>query len=385
MRIALFGSTGSIGTSALSVLQQQFKIQALSSHSQLTELCNQAEIYKPNRLILANREDANQVKQKTECSEVLYGQEGLKIAATNEDTDCLINAIAGPSGLLPTFWALQSGKKVLLANKESLVSGGALLMETARQNSTSIVPIDSEHNAILRCLPQDYVIGEDVSNYGVQTIWLTASGGPFLDYSADQLKQVQPAEACSHPIWSMGAKISVDSATLMNKGLELIEAHFLFGIDSNNIKVVIHPQSMIHCMVEYCDGSFIAQLSRPDMKLAIHQALHYPHYKPYDIERISPLNMQDLSFQSPDEEKFPCLRLAREAAKQKGAPLIVLNAADNVAVESFLAGQISFQDIAIIVQKTMQQFADYDAPKTIEDIIHLDKQSTNYATQLTGL
>lgn len=384
MRIAVLGATGSIGTSALEVLQRQseFRIQALSAYSRLTELCNQAKTHKPNRLITANKEDSAWVKQKTQCPQVLYGEEGLKTAVTSEDTDWVINAITGPSGLLPTFWALERGKRVLLANKESLVSGGPFLMETARDNSTVILPIDSEHNAILRCLPPDYVIGEDVSNYGVRTIWLTASGGPFLDYSADRLEQVQPAQACKHPNWSMGAKISVDSATLMNKGLELIEAHFLFGISSNNIKVVIHPQSIIHCLVEYCDGSFVAQLSQPDMKLAIHQALHYPDYKHFDTKRITPLSMKNLSFQAPDEKKFPCLRLAREALKQKGAALVALNAADNIAVQSFLAGRISFKDISIIVAKTLQHFTPYDSPKTIDEIIKLDKQSSLYAAGL---
>ena len=387
MRISILGSTGSIGTSALEVLRQQpqFKVQSLSALSRLDKLCEQAKTYKPYRLIVANEEDALSVKKKLgqECPpEILYGEEGLELAATHKDTDWLLNALAGTSGLLPTFYALEKGKRVLLANKESLVSAGALLMKTARKNHTLILPIDSEHNAILRCLPSDYVIGEDVSNYGVQAIWLTASGGPLLDYPKEQLGDVDPDQACKHPNWSMGEKISVDSATLMNKGLELIEAHILFGIDSERIKIVIHPQSIIHCLVEYCDGSFNAQLSQPDMKLAIHQALHYPQYKNYSGKRTTPLDMKDLTFESPDEGRFPCLSIAKKAAKEKGAAFVVMNSADNIAVDGFLSRAISFTDISIIINETMQHFAHHLPPKNIEEVVLLDRKSANHAKEV---
>ena len=387
MRIAVLGSTGSIGTSALEVLRWQpgFTVQALSGLSRLDRLCDQARACKPHRLIVANEEDARSAKRKlgSDCPpEILHGKEGLKRAATHADTDWVLNALAGPSGLLPTFHALEKGKRVLLANKESLVSAGELLMRTARRNRTLILPIDSEHNAILRCLPADYALGEDVSDYGVQSIWLTASGGPLLNHPKERLDQVDPDQACDHPNWSMGRKISVDSATLMNKGLELIEAHILFRINSEKIKIVIHPQSIIHCLVEYCDGSFNAQLSQPDMKLAIHQALHYPKYKNYSGKKITPLDMKKLTFESADQGRFPCLSIAKQAVKEKGAALVVMNAADNTAVHGFLSRSISFTHIPKIISETMRHFAEHPSPENIEEILRLERKGASHAQEL---
>lgn len=386
MRLGILGSTGSIGTNVLEVIRNQprFKVQSLSAHSQINKLCEQARTHKPMRLVVGTAADAEQISNRlgTECpAEVLYGREGLKQVAEDDDTDWIVNALAGTNGLMPTFHALEKGKRVLLANKESLVSAGPLLMQIARRNRTLILPIDSEHNAILRCLPKDYEIGEDVSAYGVRALWLTASGGPFLTESVGKLAHASPKEACAHPTWAMGAKISVDSATLMNKGLELIEAQILFGIKSDRINIIIHPQSIIHCLVEYCDGSFVAQLSRPDMKLAIHQALHYPHYEDFSFNRLTPLDMKTLSFASPDVKKFPCLGLAQQAARTQGALPIVLNAANNIAVQAFLSHQLSFPAIASLVAAAMKYFAPRAAPRTIDEILNLEQESAAYAQQ----
>ena len=388
MRLGILGSTGSIGRSVLEVIrtQPQFKVHTLSAHSQLDKLCEQVHIHKPSRLVVGSEKDAHYVREKLAPNslEILYGEEGLIRTAQDDEIDWLVNALAGTNGLLPTFHALEKGKRVLLANKESLVSAGRLLMDLARKNDTLILPIDSEHNAVLRCLPQDYVIGDAVEDYGVRSLWLTASGGPFLDKTMKELIQVSPAQARQHPNWNMGAKISVDSATLMNKGLELIEAQILFNIASEKIKIVIHPQSIVHCLVEYEDGSFIAQLSRPDMKLAVHQALHYPCYEDFPFTRMTPYDMSSLTFARPNEEKFPCLRLARRAAEEEKFLPIVMNAANNQAVEAFLSNQLAFTSIAAIVGDTMEYFAKKDngpLPQKIQDIQRLEELSAAYVQE----
>ena len=399
MRISILGSTGSIGSNTLEVIRQQnnlqnnsqnnfpnnFKVISLAAASQITKLCQQALEFNPSIIVVADEEGYNQAAQilgKKSAIKILVGAEGLTAAATADETDCVVNALSGSSGLSSSVAALTSGKKLLLANKESLVAGGSILMEIARKFGSSILPLDSEHNGILRCLPSEYKIGDDICKYGVKQIWLTASGGPFLRASQQKIDNASIKDACNHPTWSMGSKISIDSATMMNKGLEIIEAHHLFSIPVDKIKVVVHPQSIVHCLVEFSDGSFNAQLSSPDMKITIHQALNHPHFTHLQQQALNPATMGQLDFEEPDTKRFPCLNLARQAAQTGKALPAALCSADNEAVEAFLQQRVSFGEIPQMIAKAMNKFAAEDSPQTMDDVSAISRRSAEYTQQL---
>jgi 1-deoxy-D-xylulose-5-phosphate reductoisomerase len=299
----------------------------------------------------------------TNCR-VAAGEEAL-IEASSGDADLVIAAIVGCAGLRPVMAAVESGKMIALANKEALVTAGELMTDSAAANGATLLPVDSEHNAIFQCLAGNRA--EDVAK-----ITLTASGGPFRTASAELISAATPAQAIAHPNWSMGAKISVDSATLMNKGLELIEAHYLFGLPSSRLEVIIHPQSVVHSMVEFVDGSVLAQLGSPDMRIPIAYALAWPARMETPAQRLDLTSVGRLDFEIPDLERFPALRLARESLEAGGPAPIVLNAANEVAVANFLAGHIRFPDIATLVQEALSK-ANYDAPSSIDDVLEIDR------------
>jgi 1-deoxy-D-xylulose-5-phosphate reductoisomerase len=344
-RVTILGATGSIGQSTLAVLElhpERYQVFALTAFSRINELAALCRRYQPRYAVVADDADIPLLQAQlteTTATEILAGTDALAFVASHHDCDTVMAAIVGAAGLLPTLAAVQAGKRVLLANKEALVMAGGLFMQAVTEHGATLLPIDSEHNAIFQCLPCNYAQG--LAQVGVERILLTASGGPFREFSSEQLAAVTPAQACKHPNWSMGRKISVDSATLMNKGLEMIEACWLFAAKPEQINIVIHPQSIIHSLVQYIDGSTLAQLGNPDMRTPIANALAWP-------ERIcagvSPLDLiqHHLDFYPPDEQRFPCLRLAREAMAKGGTAPAILNAANEVAVAAFLAEKLPF-------------------------------------------
>jgi 1-deoxy-D-xylulose-5-phosphate reductoisomerase len=352
-QVTLLGATGSIGDSALDVIARhpsQFAVAALAAHRQWRKLAVLCHRFRPQLAALLDAEAARELGRELAGSglptRVLSGTRGLCEVAALPEADIVVAAIVGAAGLAPTLAAACAGKRILLANKEALVIGGAAFMAAARQGGATLLPIDSEHNAIFQCLPRGY--GGDPAAAGVRRILLTASGGPFRDRAPAELVRVTPDEACAHPNWVMGRKISVDSATMMNKGLEVIEAHWLFGVPASRIEVVVHPQSVIHSMVEYDDGSVLAQLGAPDMRTPIAQALAYPDRVDAGVVSLDLVRAGALTFQAPDEARFPCLRLAYGALAAGGTAPAVLNAANEVAVAAFLAGEIRFTAIASI-------------------------------------
>ncbi|MFG0720468.1 1-deoxy-D-xylulose-5-phosphate reductoisomerase [Pseudomonas sp. GLN_6] len=357
-QITVLGATGSIGLSTLDVIArhpERYQVFALSGFSRLAELEALCMIYRPRFAVVPQ---ALQACQLQEClraaglvTQVLHGPEGLCEVAAHPDVDAVMAAIVGAAGLPPTLAAVEAGKKVLLANKEALVMSGALFMQAVRKNGAVLLPIDSEHNAIFQCLPGDYARG--LQQVGVRRILLTASGGPFREMPLDQLHAVTPEQACAHPNWSMGRKISVDSASMMNKGLELIEACWLFDAAAAQVEVVVHPQSVIHSLVDYVDGSVLAQLGNPDMRTPISHALAWPERIDSGVAPLDLFAIARLDFQAPDEQRFPCLRLAREAAQAGGTAPAMLNAANEVAVAAFLAGRIRFPEIARIIEDVL--------------------------------
>ncbi|MGH8686835.1 MAG: 1-deoxy-D-xylulose-5-phosphate reductoisomerase [Burkholderiales bacterium] len=371
--LAVLGATGSVGASTLDVVsrhRQRYRVRVLTAHDsaeRLLELCRE---HRPETAVLSGRaEDATLRRRFKEAGcELRFGAQALEAASTATGVDTVMAAIVGAAGLPPTLAAARAGKRLLLANKEALVMAGPLFMRAVREAGAVLLPIDSEHNAVFQCLPP---AGEGVSLRGVRRIQLTASGGPFRATPVERLAAVTPEEACAHPNWVMGRKISVDSATMMNKGLEVIEAHWLFGLAPERIEVVIHPQSIVHSLVEYVDGSVIAQLSHPDMRVPIAHALAYP-------ERIesgaSPLDLHAvgrLTFERPDETKFPCLGLAYGALRAGGAAPAVLNAANEVAVEAFLAGGLPFTAIAPVIEEALAH-APAGAADTLERVAAAD-------------
>ncbi|HEX19220.1 MAG TPA: 1-deoxy-D-xylulose-5-phosphate reductoisomerase [Acidiferrobacteraceae bacterium] len=357
--LTILGSTGSIGVNTLDVVSrhpQRFRIIALTAHTQVDRLFDQCKEFKPMMAVMKDEEAADQLKKRLQSEgmqiEVKFGLDGLMAASTHKGTQAVMAAIVGAAGLLPTLEAVKNGKRVLLANKEPLVMSGAIFLEEAKKSGAQLLPIDSEHNAIYQCLPDNYIAGQAYE--GLEQILLTCSGGPFLNAKPGTLVDVTPEQACAHPKWSMGRKISVDSATLMNKGLEVIEASWLFGVPPSRIQVVIHPQSVIHSMVKYIDGSVLAQMGNPDMRIPIAHALAWPGRigsgaKPLDLFEIARLD-----FQKPDMKKFPCLQLAYNAAEQGGTAPAVLNAANEIAVEAFLERRVGFLDIPRIIKHTLQ-------------------------------
>lgn len=375
-RLVILGATGSIGVSTLDVVArhpQRFEILALSAHNQLDRLFEQCRVFRP-RIAVVGEEGAaatlrHRLAQAGIATEVRAGVQALEAVAELPEADCVMAAIVGAAGLRPTLAAVRAGKRVLLANKEALVMAGAVFMQQVRQHGAVLLPIDSEHNAIYQSLPRDYSC--DFESSGVRRILLTASGGPFRQTPLADLPRVTPEQACAHPKWVMGRKISVDSATMMNKGLEVIEAHWLFGLPRQRIDVVIHPQSVIHSMVEYADGSVIAQLGNPDMRTPIAHALAYPEridagVAPLDLPRLGALD-----FSEPDFARFPCLRLAYQALEQGGNAPAVLNAANEVAVAAFLAGRLGFARIAVVVEEALARVPPTAVP-ALDDVLAAD-------------
>ncbi len=359
-RITVLGATGSIGLSTLDVIARhpdRYQVFALSGYSRIDELLALCVRHRPTFAVVPNAEAAARLRESLVAAgcatEVLEGEVGLCQVASASEVDAVMAAIVGAAGLRPTLAAVEAGKKVLLANKEALVMSGALFMEAVRRSGAVLLPIDSEHNAIFQCMPGDYARG--LSAVGVRRILLTASGGPFRETPVEALLDVTPEQACAHPNWSMGRKISVDSASMMNKGLELIEACWLFDAAPAKVEVVVHPQSVIHSLVDYVDGSVLAQLGNPDMRTPIANALAWPERIDSGVAPLDLFAIARLDFQAPDEQRFPCLRLARQAAEAGNSAPAVLNAANEVAVEAFLQRRIRFPEIAGMIEQVLDQ------------------------------
>ena len=362
--LTILGSTGSIGESTLDVVSrhpEKFHIFALAGHKQVEKLAAQCQTFRPEYAVVADAEHAARLeallKRDGTATQVLHGAQALVDVASADEVSGVMCAIVGAAGLPSALAAAQKGKTIYLANKETLVVSGALFMETARANGAAVLPIDSEHNAVFQVLPRDYT--GRLNEHGIRSIILTASGGPFLTADLDTFDSITPAQAVKHPNWSMGRKISVDSATMMNKGLELIEAHWLFNCPPDKLEVVIHPQSVIHSMVRYRDGSVLAQLGNPDMRTPIAYCLGLPERIDSGVGDLDFDALSALTFQKPDFDRFPCLKLAYEAMNAGGAAPCVLNAANEAAVAAFLDGQIKFTDIAKTVAHCLaQDFSD---------------------------
>ena len=362
--LTILGSTGSIGESTLDVVSrhpEKFRVFALAGHKQVEKLAAQCQTFRPDYAVVADTEHAARLdallKRDGAATQVLHGAQALVDVASADEVSGVMCAIVGAAGLPSALAAAQKGKTIYLANKETLVVSGALFMETARANGAAVLPIDSEHNAIFQVLPRDYT--GRLNEHGIRSIILTASGGPFLTADLGTFDSITPAQAVKHPNWSMGRKISVDSATMMNKGLELIEAHWLFNCPPDKLEVVIHPQSVIHSMVRYRDGSVLAQLGNPDMRTPIAYCLGLPERIDSGVGDLDFDALSALTFQKPDFDRFPCLKLAYEAMNAGGAAPCVLNAANEASVAAFLDGQIKFTDIAKTVAHCLaQDFSD---------------------------
>ena len=376
-RITILGATGSIGASTLDVLARhpaRYRVYALSAHGRVEELADACRRVKPARAVVGTAEAAGRLSQLLAGQDIQvdHGEQALCEIASSPDTDTVMAAIVGAAGLAPTLAAARAGKKVLLANKEALVMSGQLFMDAVREHGATLLPIDSEHNAIFQSLPATYA--RDPQAAGVAKILLTASGGPFLQRAVETLEAVTPDEACKHPNWVMGRKISVDSATMMNKGLEVIEAHWLFGAPADLIEVVIHPQSVIHSMVSYTDGSVLAQLGNPDMRTPIAHALAFPERIASGVPQLDLTAMAALQFHQPDFERFPCLKLAFDALRAGGTAPALLNAANEVAVQSFLAREIGFRHIDRVIAEVMDAVPHGPAP-SIEAVLAQDARA----------
>ena len=350
-RLTVLGATGSIGVSTPDVVArhpERFEVFALTAHTRVAELAAQCRVHRPRFAVVADVAAAANLREELRAaglaSEVLAGEAALAEVAAHAEVDSVMAAIVGAAGLKPTLAAVRAGKRVLLANKEALVMAGPLFMAEVKRAGATLLPIDSEHNAIFQSLPADYAGSLDAR--GVRRILLTASGGPFRNTPLEQLARVTPEQACAHPNWVMGRKISVDSASMMNKGLEVIEAHWLFNAPAERIQVVIHPQSVIHSLVEYVDGSVLAQLGNPDMRTPIAHALAYPERIEAGVAALDLFQVGQLNFEPPDEQRFPCLKLAYQALRAEGSTPTLLNAANEVAVAAFLAGRLPFLRIA---------------------------------------
>ena len=357
-QITVLGATGSIGLSTLDVIArhpERFQVFALSGFSRLSELLALCIRHVPRFAVVPQPEAARRLQDDLRAAglatRVLVGEEGLCQVAADPEVDAVMAAIVGAAGLRPTLAAVEAGKKILLANKEALVMSGALFMQAVHKSGSVLLPIDSEHNAIFQCMPTDFSRG--LGNVGVRRILLTASGGPFRQTALAELAHVTPDQACAHPNWSMGRKISVDSASMMNKGLELIEACWLFDAKPSQVEVVIHPQSVIHSLVDYVDGSVLAQLGNPDMRTPIANALAWPERIDSGVAPLDLFAIARLDFQAPDEERFPCLRLARQAAEAGNSAPAMLNAANEVAVAAFLDGRVRYLEIASIIEEVL--------------------------------
>ena len=382
--IAILGSTGSIGVNTLDVIRahpNRFKVAALTAGKQIDRLAQQCAEFKPAIAVVSDADGASRLEklllEKKINTQVLYGPQALVSAVTDSGCDTVMAAIVGAAGLVPTLAAAKAGKRVLLANKEALVMSGNLFMQAMKEGGGELLPIDSEHNAVFQCLPPQFSKTPNPS-LGVEELWLTASGGPFRNTPLEQLGGITPDQACAHPNWVMGRKISVDSATMMNKGLEVIEAFWLFGLPLEKIKVLIHPQSVVHSMVRYRDGSVIAQLGQPDMRTPIAYGLAWPERIEAGVAPLSLTQLAALSFNEPDLIRFPCLPLAFAAAKAGGTAPTVLNAANEIAVAAFLDGGISYLHIPVVVEKALNAMPVVNAD-SIECILEIDTQTRKVA------
>lgn len=376
-RVCIFGSTGSIGCNALEVIEnlkrngKNIEVIYLSTNSNIEILASQIRKYSPKGVVILNLKSFTEFKSKYyfENLEIFCGREGLIEASKRDDYDFLLNALVGFSGLEPTIEAIKSGKDIAIANKETMVVAGKLVTDLAKKNNTKLIPIDSEHSAILQC-----IAGED-KDY-ISKIILTASGGPFLNKSIDEIRKATVEDALAHPNWKMGNKITIDSATMMNKGLEVIEAKWLFEIDIDKIEVIIHPQSIIHSFVEFIDGSVKAQMGIPDMKIPIQYSLTYPERVASDYPRLNFKEFKNLTFLKPDIEKFKCIDIAFDVLRKGGTYAAVMNAANEMAVDLFLKGKISFDKIPEIIVKQLQAHNNVNE-YTLENIIEADALTRN--------
>lgn len=376
--ISLIGSTGSIGDSTLKIARHlgahQIRVAALAAHSNIDLLEQQAYEFQPDLIAVYDKEKAGELQKRLPHISVVGGMEGVELVAAHAASDVVISAMAGTLGVIPTLAAIQAGKTIGLANKEALVSGGALVMNLAKAKGVAIIPIDSEHSALFQCLK-----GENKAD--VHRLILTASGGAFRDFTSEQLDAVTPQCALKHPTWNMGAKVTIDCSTLMNKGLEAIEAHWLFDIPMEQIEVVIHPQSIIHSMVEYIDNSMLAQMCLPNMMVPIQYAITYPERQVGCLPYYDFAKYGHLDFFAPDGERFRCLNLAFRAAKEGGSLAGYMNAANEILVKRFLAGQISWKEIASKLESLMDKHHNV-AIETIDDVLQIDKLGREEASRI---
>lgn len=384
--LVILGSTGSVGCNTLDVVSgnPDFRVYALSAHRNVQLLAEQCARHNPRYAILsdpAGREELTARLAQADCTtELLVGSDKLEQVVAETDVHSVMAAIVGAAGLASSLAAINAGKRLLLANKEALVMSGQLFMEAARVSGAQIIPIDSEHNAVYQCLPHSSG-GSRAIDQSVSKICLTASGGPFLNYSPQQLTSVTPEQACKHPRWDMGRKISVDSATMMNKGLELIEACFLFALPPQRVEVLIHPQSIVHSLVYYADGSVLAQLANPDMRIPIAYGLAYPERIESGAKTLDLAEISNLDFLLPDSLRFPCLDLGRAAAEQGGTAPVILNAANEEAVTAFLDGNLPFVDIPLIIEQALSKIP-CEAPSSLAIIQEVDERTRRLAKEL---
>ncbi len=384
-KLTLLGSTGSIGLNTLDVVRmfpEQFSIEALSCRSSIEQLIEQIREFHPKTVCVDKDEMAGELKQIFPNKEFVFGMQGLEKISTNTEADLVVSGIVGAAGLKPTFSALKAGKTVVLANKEPLVMAGELFMQTAIKAGAKLLPADSEHNAIFQALNNEPI--ESISR-----LFLTASGGPLRDKPLNEFENITPAQALDHPNWEMGSKITIDSATMMNKGLEVIEAHWLFDTPLQNIQVMMHRESVIHSIVEFVDGSFLAQMGLPDMRVPLAYCLGWPKRLPMKIQRMDPISLKSLNFEGIDPKRFPCLAISIKAAKQGGGAPAVLNGANETLVDSFLEEEINFLDISKNLHSVMQQFYKTisltEVPSflkhisTIEDAVKADQWGREHA------
>lgn len=384
--VTVLGATGSIGMSTLDVLKRhagRYRVVGLSANTEVERLAEQCRLHHPDYAVMADARAAERLRERLrkidDNIEVLAGAAGLETIAAHPDAACVMAAIVGAAGLVPALAAVRAGKRILLANKEALVMSGRIFMDEVRLHKAELLPVDSEHNAILQCLPT--LRGKALDELGVKRILLTASGGPFRTTPLDELRRVTPAQACAHPNWEMGRKISVDSATMMNKGLEVIEACWLFAVPAERIQVVIHPQSVIHSMVEYVDGSILAQMGSPDMRTPIACALAWPERIATGVQRLDLFDVARLDFAVPDMGRFPCLRLAYEALAQGGTATTVLNAANEVAVEAFLEERLPFTAIPEVVEAALSELPSR-AASSLSVILEEDARARQWTREL---
>ena len=378
-RIAILGSTGSIGTQALDVISRHpdlFQVEMLSAGSNASLLIDQAWKFNPNAVVICNKDKYAEVKAALDPLDikVFAGVESAGELAGGSNVDIVLASMVGFSGLAPTISAIKKGKVIALANKETLVAAGSIVTRLAKESGSPILPVDSEHSAIFQCLQ-----GERAQ---VEKLLLTASGGPFFNLPAEKFNDITVEQALNHPNWKMGSKVTIDSASMMNKGLEIMEAAWLFNIPADKIEVVVHPQSIIHSMVQFSDGSVKAQIGHPDMRVPIQYALSYPYRIDLDTKRLSFADLRELTFFAPDLEKFPCLRIAYDSFKRGGNIPCAMNAANEVAVAAFLRGEIRFTQIPFVIEKTIEK-CNFAASPSIEDIFATDSQAKMHAEEIT--